>query len=188
MKPSKALKRMKNAGCIEIVGRKILKCPRCVAFFLPIFSFLVPQRTRFKSCHLQHHRVHQHLPLNLEMLQPPVAIAVIAVRMAQDGVTSQPPIVQHAPAASIPLQMLHSVLAMVDQDPVVVAASLELTVVIVATTVQAGATSPALIAPCVQDGLTAVPTRPDVGEIVECIEKPYSSSHWKSSLRWQLNV
>jgi len=146
--------------------------------------------------------------------QDPVAVAVsleltvaIAVRMARDGVTSRPPIVQHAPAASIPLQMLHSVLAMVDQDPVVAAASLELTVVIVATTVQAGATSPALTAPCVQDGLTAVPTRQDVGEIAECIERPHSSFHlvfphvaaeciekshasfhWKSSLMWHMRL
>lgn len=125
------------------------------------------------------------------MDQDPVAVAAslelivaIAVRMALDGVTSRPPIVKHALAASTPLQVLHSALAMAAPAILLVTkvavASGATTVAIAATMVQGGVTSPAPIAQHVQECSTAVLHRQGAGEM-DVVVLPHVSVSQKSS-------
>jgi len=114
-------------------------------------------------------------------------IVVIVVRMAVDGVTSQPPIVQHALAASTPPQVLHSALAMATTAILLVTkvavASGAMTVVIAATMVRGGVTSPAPIVQHVQECLTAVLRRQGAGEM-DAVVLPHASVSKKSSFMW----
>merc|ERR1712176_1431220 len=116
-------------------------------------------------------------------------IVVIVVRMAQDGAMSQPPIVQHALAASTPQQMLHNALAM----GILVMATLLMVQVAVASgatiganvamMVRVGVISRAPIVQRVQDGSMAVLHRQCADEI-DSIVLLHASLREKSSLMW----
>jgi len=114
-------------------------------------------------------------PLVLDQDQAAVAaslelIVEIAARTALDGVTSQLETVQHALAASTALRVLQCALAtaalLVGR---VAVASGALTVVIAATMVRAGATSPAPIVQRAQECSTAVLRRQGAGECSQLV-------------------
>jgi len=114
-------------------------------------------------------------------------IVVIVARMAQDGVTSQPPIAQPAPVASTPQQVLHNALAtqtlatrLMAQVAVASGATI---VAIVAMMVRVGVISRARIAQLVQDRSITVLHRQAADEI-DAIVLLHASLREKSSLMW----
>lgn len=97
-------------------------------------------------------------------------IVVIAVRMAQGGVTSRHQIAEYAQVASTPQQVPHSVLATATLSMILSAAQEAVAngvtiAAIVAMTVRAGVISQALIVQLVQDGSMAALHRQGAGEI-----------------------
>jgi len=109
-------------------------------------------------------------------------VVEIAARTALDGVMSQLQIARHALGVSMLVPVLQGAQAILLVTKVVVANGAML-VVIAATMVQAGVTSPALIAQRVQAGSTAVRHRQDAGEMPQ-LELPHSPPCQKSSLMW----
>jgi len=93
-------------------------------------------------------------------------IVVIAVRMAQDGVTSQHPIAQHALVASTPLKVPHSALALATLSAAQVGVASGATIaVIVAMMVRVGVISRAPTVQLVRECLMAALHRQLAGEI-----------------------
>jgi len=110
-------------------------------------------------------------------------IVVIAVRTAQDGVTSQHPIAQHVLVASTPRQVPHSALAMTILLAAQVAVANGATIAaIAAMMVRVGVISRAPTVQLVQECLMAALRRQLAGEIDTVL--PHASLCKKSSRMW----